>query len=74
VRVYRIEYLSGDRHVYATVPALGHDDTHIIARIPATVDVAVSKDQDQRFGIHEKDLRFFDSKSGERILPRPVRL
>src|ERR671919_1079811 len=41
VRVYRIEYLSGDRHVYATVPGLAGDDAHIIARIPATVDVAV---------------------------------
>jgi multiple sugar transport system ATP-binding protein len=73
VRVYRIEYLSGDRHVYATVPALGADDAHIIARIPATVDVAVSEDQDQRFAIHERDLRFFDTETGERTKPRPVR-
>lgn len=75
VRVYRIEYLSGDRHVYATVSGLGtEEDAHIIARIPATVDVSVSEDRDQRFGIHEKDLRFFDAYSGERIEPRPVRL
>ena len=73
VRVYRIEYLSGDRHVYATVPSLGHD-AHIIARIPATVDVAVFEDRDQRFAIHEKDLRFFDSETGERAEARPVRL
>lgn len=74
VRVYRIEYLSGDRHVYATVSGLGHDDAHIISRIPATVDVAVSEDRDERFAIHERDLRFFDSKTGERTEPRPVRL
>jgi multiple sugar transport system ATP-binding protein len=74
VRVHRIEYLSGDRHVYATVPGLGHDDAHIIARIPATVDVAVSEDQDQRFAIHERDLRFFDGELGARTKPRPVRL
>jgi len=73
-RVYRIEYLSGDRHVYATVPGLGDDDAHIIARIPATVDVAVAEDKDQRFAIHERDLRFFDGKTGERTDPRPVRL
>jgi multiple sugar transport system ATP-binding protein len=73
-RVYRIEYLSGDRHVYATVPSLGHNDAHIIARIPATVDVPVAEDRDQRFGIHQKDLRFFDGKTGERTEPRPVRL
>ena len=74
VRVNRIEYLSGDRHAYATVSGLGHDDAHIIARIPATVDVDVFEDRDQRFGIHEKDLRFFDSETGERAEPRPVRL
>jgi multiple sugar transport system ATP-binding protein len=73
VRVYRIEYLSGDRHVYATVPGLGHV-AHIIARIPATVDVAVSEDRDESFAIHEKDLRFFDGETGERAEPRPVRL
>ncbi|MQA99253.1 MAG: ATP-binding cassette domain-containing protein [Actinobacteria bacterium] len=73
VHVYRIEYLSGDRHVYATVPSLAAD-THIIARIPATVDVGVSENEEQRFAIHEKDLRFFDSKSGERVDARPVRL
>jgi multiple sugar transport system ATP-binding protein len=73
LRVYRIEYLSGDRHVYATVPGLG-EEAHIIARIPATVDVAVSEDRDQRFAIHEKDLRFFDSRTGERAESRPVRL
>jgi multiple sugar transport system ATP-binding protein len=74
VRVYRIEYLSGDRHVYATVPGLGQGDAHIIARIPATVDVEVFQNRDQRFAIHERDLRFFDSKTGERAEPRPVRL
>jgi multiple sugar transport system ATP-binding protein len=74
LRVYRIEYLSGDRHVYATAPGLGPGDPHVIARIPATVDVAVAEDRDQRFAIHEKDFRFFDSESGERISPRAVRL
>jgi multiple sugar transport system ATP-binding protein len=73
VRIYRIEYLSGDRHVYATVPGLGKD-AHIVARIPATVDVAVSEDRDESFAIHERDLRFFDAESGRRTEPRPVRL
>lgn len=74
VRVYRIEYLSGDRHVYGTVPALGEDGAHVIARIPPTVDVPVAHDREQRFGIHERDLRFFDAQTGERIAPRAVRL
>ena len=73
VRTHRIEYLSGDRHVFATVSGLGPDDAHIIARIPATVDAAVTVDGDQRFAVHEKDLRFFDGETGKRTDPRPVR-
>jgi len=73
IRAHRIEYLSGDRHVFATVSGLGPDDAHIIARIPATVDAAVSVDRDQRFAVHEKDLRFFDGETGKRTDPRPVR-
>lgn len=73
VKVHRIEYLSGDRHVYATVPALSNDEAPIIARIPATVDVDVFEGTDQRFAIDEKDLRFFDSTTGQRT-QRPARL
>ena len=73
VLVHRIEYLSGDRHVYATTSGLGPDDARIIARIPATVNVAVAEGRDQRFAVHEKDLRFFDGATGLRTDPRPVR-
>ncbi|MGH2778234.1 MAG: ABC transporter ATP-binding protein, partial [Actinomycetota bacterium] len=73
VRVHRMEYLSGDRHVYATASGLGSEDAHIIARIPATVNVDVVEDRVQRFAVHEKDLRFFDSDSGLRTEPQPVR-
>ncbi|HYN36153.1 MAG TPA: ABC transporter ATP-binding protein [Actinomycetota bacterium] len=73
VRTHRIEYLSGDRHVFATVKGLGPDDAHIIARIPATVDTEVSVNDEQRFAVHEKDLRFFDGETGKRTDPRPVR-
>ena len=37
--VDRIEYLSGDRHVYGTVTGLG-EPTRVIARLPATVNDA----------------------------------
>ena len=73
VHVNRMEYLSGDRHIYATTSGLGSDDAHIIARIPATVNVAVAVDSVQRFAVHEKDLRFFDAATGLRTEPRPVR-
>ncbi len=73
VQVHRIEYLSGDRHVYATTSALGPDDAHIIARIPATVNAVVTEDGTQRFAVHEKDLRWFDGESGVQTESRPVR-
>ena len=73
VQVHRIEYLSGDRHVYATTSGLGPDDAHIIARIPATVNVAVNENGSQRFAVHEKDLRFFDGETGVVTEPRQVR-
>ena len=73
VRIHRIEYLSGDRHVYATTSGLGPDDAHLIARIPATVNAAVAEDGAQRFAVHEKDLRFFDGDTGARAEARPVR-
>ncbi len=73
VRVHRIEYLSGDRHVYGTISGLGEEDTDVIARIPATVDVDVTADRDQRFAVLERDLRFFDSGTGERTRARAVR-
>ena len=73
VRTHRIEYLSGDRHVFATVTGLGPEEAHIVARIPATVDVEVPADAEQRFAVHEKDLRFFDGDTGKRTDPRPVR-
>jgi multiple sugar transport system ATP-binding protein len=73
VQIHRIEYLSGDRHVYATTSGLGPDDAHLIARIPATVNAAVDEDRAQRFAVHEKDLRFFDGDTGVRTESRPVR-
>jgi multiple sugar transport system ATP-binding protein len=73
VQIHRIEYLSGDRHVYATTSSLGPDDAHLIARIPATVNAAVDEDRAQRFAVHEKDLRFFDGDTGVRTESRPVR-
>jgi multiple sugar transport system ATP-binding protein len=73
VHVHRIEYLSGDRHVYANISGLGADDAHIIARIPSTVNVAVNANGSQRFAVHEKDLRFFEGDTGVVTEPRPVR-
>ncbi|MGH2686765.1 MAG: ABC transporter ATP-binding protein [Actinomycetota bacterium] len=71
--VRRIEYLSGDRHVYGTVTELG-EDTRVIARLPATVTTAIEAEDTHDFAVHQRDLRFFDADSGLRTAPRPIRV
>src|SRR5919198_3306553 len=43
LEVGRIEYLSGDRHVYGTVRGIG-EETRVIARLPATVATPIEID------------------------------
>src|SRR5690606_26702282 len=69
--VERIEYLSGDRHVYGTVTGLG-EDTRVIARLPATVTVPLRPGETHDFGCSVDKIRFFDSGSGKRT--DPIRL
>src|SRR5918996_2468931 len=70
--IARIEYLSGDRHVYGTLRGIG-EETRVIARLPATVTVPLEDGDEREFAIHERDLRFFDAESGEQTAPQPVR-
>ncbi len=70
--VARVEYLSGDRHVYGTVRGLG-PQAWVIARLPATVTAPVQPGETHDFAVHEGDLRFFDRESGNRVASRPVR-
>jgi multiple sugar transport system ATP-binding protein len=72
VDVARIEYLSGDRHVYATVRGIG-EETRVIARLPATVGTPIEPGETRDFAVHERDLRFFDAETGTRTAARPVR-
>lgn len=71
-RVTRLEYLSGDRHLYGTIPGLG-EEARVIARLPATVSRPVRAGETYDFAVHERDLRFFDTASGRRLTSRPVR-
>jgi multiple sugar transport system ATP-binding protein len=71
--VRRLEYLSGDRHVYGEVTELG-EENRVIARLPATVTTPVEAGQTYEFAVHQRDLRFFDSESGLRTAPRPLRV
>ena len=64
--VDRIEYLSGDRHVYGTVRGLG-EETRVIAKLGATVDTRLELGQTHEFALRERDLCRFDAESGRRI-------
>jgi multiple sugar transport system ATP-binding protein len=66
--VERIEYLSGDRHVYGTVTGVG-EPTRVVARLPATVDTPVSAGETYDFAVVRNRLRFFDAESGRRVEP-----
>jgi multiple sugar transport system ATP-binding protein len=66
--IERIEYLSGDRHVYGTISELG-EKTRVIARLPATVTVPLQADEIQDFACAVDKIRFFDGDSGQRTKP-----
>jgi ABC-type sugar transport system ATPase subunit len=71
LRVERIEYLSGDRHVYGTVSRIG-EESRVIARLPATVPTPIAVGESHEFAVDAGRLRFFDADSGERAEPVPV--
>ncbi|MGH3355584.1 MAG: ABC transporter ATP-binding protein [Nocardioidaceae bacterium] len=67
----RIEYLSGDRHVYGTVTGFG-EDTRVIARLPSTVTVPLSAGEQHEFAVDVERVRFFDAESALRTEPVPL--
>jgi ABC-type sugar transport system ATPase subunit len=69
--VDRIEYLSGDRHVYGTASRIG-EQTRVIARLPATVSTPIAAGETHQFAVHPSRLRFFDAGSGRRTDPVPI--
>jgi multiple sugar transport system ATP-binding protein len=71
LRVERLEYLSGDRHVYGTVSRIGAE-TRVIARLPSTVTTPIAADETHEFAVPGGRLRFFDASTGQRT--EPVRL
>lgn len=66
--VDRMEYLSGDRHVYGTVSRIG-EETRVVARLPATVDTPIMAGETHEFAVPGRRLRFFDSETGQRSAP-----
>ncbi|MEO6505237.1 MAG: ATP-binding cassette domain-containing protein [Terrimesophilobacter sp.] len=69
--VDRIEYLSGDRHVYGTVLNLG-EDAQVIARLPSTITTPITPGSVAKFGIGVDRLRYFDKVTGLRTTVAPV--
>ncbi|MGH3882866.1 MAG: ABC transporter ATP-binding protein [Pseudonocardiaceae bacterium] len=69
--VQRLEYLSGDRHVYGTV-VIGDEPARVIARLPATLDTPITAGERHDFAVPAGKLRFFDVTTGRR--GEPVRL
>lgn len=63
--VDRLEYLSGDRHIYGTATQLG-EPTRVIARLPATVTSDVHSGQTYDFAVRRDRLRYFDIETGLR--------
>jgi ABC-type sugar transport system ATPase subunit len=68
LEVQRMEYLSGDRHVYGSVD-LGEGPSRVIARLPATVETPIAVGERHDFAVPGGRLRFFDAASGERTAP-----
>jgi ABC-type sugar transport system ATPase subunit len=65
LRIDRMEYLSGDRHVYGSVTRIGLE-TRVIARLPATVITPLSVGETHEFAVPADRLRFFDAEYGTR--------
>jgi ABC-type sugar transport system ATPase subunit len=70
--VDRIEYLSGDRHVYGTVTRIG-EATRVVARLPSTVDTPIAAGETHEFAVHPDRLRFFDA-GDDGLRTEPIRL
>jgi multiple sugar transport system ATP-binding protein len=71
LRVERMEYLSGDRHVYGTVTGIG-EETRVIARLPATVSTPLESGETHEFAVPSGRLRFFDAEAGTRRAAVPI--
>jgi multiple sugar transport system ATP-binding protein len=69
--VDRMEYLSGDRHLYGRISGIGQE-TRVVARLPATVTAPISAGEGYDFVVPRDRLRFFDASTGQRAEPVPL--
>ncbi len=71
VDVDRMEYLSGDRHLYGPATRGGRP-TRVVARLPATVTTPIATGERHQFAVARDRLRFFDADTGLRTAPAKV--
>jgi multiple sugar transport system ATP-binding protein len=69
--VNRVEYLGSERYLYGHIR--GHDETKVIAMLPATVSLPVEADRDHKFSVARDQVRFFDRESGNKIPPQELK-
>jgi len=67
--VRRVEYLGSDRYVYGSIADGGNPDTTVIAKLPATVALAVPEGETHEFAVPTATLRYFDADTGLRRRP-----
>jgi ABC-type sugar transport system ATPase subunit len=71
LKVDRVEYLSGDRHLYGTASGIGNQ-TRVVSRLPATVVTPIAAGEEHEFAVARDRLRFFDAETGHRTGPVPL--
>ena len=64
--VRRVEYLGSDRYVYGSVAGSGAPDATIIAKLPATIALAIPEGETHEFAVPRRALRYFDPETGLR--------
>jgi multiple sugar transport system ATP-binding protein len=65
--VRRVEYLGSDRYVYGTIADGVADDATVIAKLPATVGMAIPEGETLEFAVPRRVLRYFDGTTGARL-------
>src|SRR5213079_2169579 len=64
--VRRVEYLGSDRYVYGSVLESAAPDATVIAKLPATIALAIPEGETHEFAVPRRLLRYFDAASGLR--------
>jgi len=70
--VRRVEYLGSDRYVYGSVVEAGAPppaEVTIIAKVPATIALAIPEGETHEFAVPRRALRYFDADTGLKRAP-----